>query len=194
MMVEFSIPAQDVATLEQAGNNGIGVSVEVSDATGNVLTGQIVAMDNQIEISTGTLRVKATLPNKDGVLFPGQFATVRVPQIANSAATSRQGVLVPMEAVQLPTPSDTDRRPQVAIVGPEQRITMVRVTLGPSEDDVVIATSGVQVGDTVIVPTRNDKVARGQLVYPTVEAGQRVNVNLTDQVGGHSWPVWQDRH
>jgi RND family efflux transporter MFP subunit len=186
MMVEFSVPARDVASLEQAGNVGIGVSVEAEalNTMGNVLTGQIVAMDNQIDPNTGTLRVKASLSNKDGTLFPGQFVTVEVPEIAHSATTTQRGVLVPMEAVMLPPPNDPDHQPEVAIVGSDQRITFVRVNLGSSEDGVIFVTSGVQVGDMVVLPDRSDKVG----------VGERVKVDMTDQVAGHSWPVWEHQH
>ena len=94
--VSFTVPQQRLAALLAAQARG-PVAVEVLDAerASVVDRGGVTVIDNQVDSTTGTVRVKATLPNRDTRLWPGQFVDVRV-----DVDTLRDAVVVPSAAVQ----------------------------------------------------------------------------------------------
>jgi multidrug efflux system membrane fusion protein len=103
--------------------------------------GSLLTLDNQIDPSSGTVRLRAEFPNKDHALFPNQFVNARL------LLETRQGVtVVPTAAIQ--------RSPQgtfVYLVKPDQTATVRQVRLGPSEGDNTAIDEGLAPGDLVVV-------------------------------------------
>src|SRR5439155_1504021 len=98
-------------------------------------------IDNQIDPATGTVRLKASFGNTDGVLYPNQFVNARV-----LIDVLHDAVLAPAEAIQ--------RGPQgayVYVVTPDTIVQMRRVQLGPSEAGVVAVRAGVADGEALVV-------------------------------------------
>jgi membrane fusion protein, multidrug efflux system len=102
--------------------------------------GELTLIDNQIDPTTGTIRCKATFPNPNETLWPGQFVTTRV-----LLETLHQAVIVPASAIQT--------GPDGAFVYVvENGVAKLRkVTAGPAADGVVPIFSGVSGGETVVV-------------------------------------------
>lgn len=104
-------------------------------------TGELLTPDNAIDPATGTIRLKATLPNAAGRLWPGQFLQARL-----LLDTIRGAVTVPPFAIQHGPDSIF-----VYTVKPDQTIGRQTVKTGPQEGGAVVVTKGLAEGDTVVV-------------------------------------------
>jgi multidrug efflux system membrane fusion protein len=115
--------------------------------------GVLTALDNEIDPTTGTLRLRATFENEAGTMFPNQFINVRL------LVDERQGVtLVPTAAVQR-----NAQATYVFIVKPDNTVTSHPVTMGTTEGDESEITSGLTPGE-VVVMTGIDKLQEGSKV------------------------------
>jgi len=117
------------------------IPVEMSTAGGDVVTGRIQLIDNQVNGQSGTIRVRAAFDNADGRLIPGQFARLRMGQ-------PQQQTLVMLEERAIGT--DQDKK-YVLVVGNDNRAIYRAVTLGGNVDGLRIVTSGLESGDRVVV-------------------------------------------
>ena len=102
--------------------------------------GRLSLVDNQIDPGTGTIRLKATLPNQEGLLWPGQFVTVRV-----LTEIRRQALSVPVTAVL--------RGQQGAyayVIKADGTVEARPLTLGPIAEGMAVVESGVSEGETVV--------------------------------------------
>lgn len=122
----------------------------------NLLThGLLMTHDNQIDQTTGTLKLRAVFDNKDDALFPNQFVNARLLVEQKTGVT-----LVPNAAVQRNSTST-----YVYLVKPDQTVTVRPVTLGTIEGDQTEITSGIGPGD-VVVTEGVDKLQEGGKVSP----------------------------
>lgn len=104
------------------------------------LIATVHSFDNQIAPGSGTIRVRATLPNKDGTLIPGLYAKVRV-----GSADEQEAVLVNATAV------GTDQSKKfVMVVGEDNKVQYREVTLDGTEDGLQIITSGLKPGEKIV--------------------------------------------
>ncbi len=104
---------------------------------------------------TGAIRIAASFPNPGNILRPGQFARVSAQtQVLHNA------LLVPQSAVQ-----ELQGIEQVYTVGPENKVHIVNVTLGPQHGQDWVITSGLQPGTPVIL-TNVQKLKEGMPVSP----------------------------
>lgn len=95
--VVFTLPAQnlDAITSARGTNNDLKVLAIGDDNETTVDTGTLAVIDNQIDTSTATIRLKATFPNQQERLWPGEFVNVRL-----LVATRKNGLVVPTQAIQ----------------------------------------------------------------------------------------------
>jgi membrane fusion protein, multidrug efflux system len=95
--VVFTIPEDNVTQLEQQMHKGKALTVDALDRTNqsNIASGKLEATDNQIDTTTGTLKLRATFDNKDNALFPNQFVNARL-----LLQTLENQVLIPSSAIQ----------------------------------------------------------------------------------------------
>lgn len=114
----------------------------LADGTTYPRRGVIVAVNRQVDPTTGTILLQALFPNPDAVLRPGQFGRVRM----RRADEGRGALLVP-EASVIQLQGQTS----LAVVGPDARVKVRRVELGPAAEGMRIVTSGVAPGERVIV-------------------------------------------
>jgi multidrug efflux system membrane fusion protein len=113
-------------------------------------TGTLETVDNQIDPTTGSLRLRATFDNSNNQLFPNQFVNIRL------LLEERGGVVLVNSAVIQRTTSST----YVYVVKDDRTVTVRPITLGITEGDNTEVTSGMQPGD-VAVMTGVDKLAEG---------------------------------
>ena len=118
-------------------------------------TGRIIFVDRQMNQQTGAIRIAASFPNPGNILRPGQFARVRA-----ETEVLRNALLVPQSAVQ-----EMQGIEQVYTVGPENKVHVVNVTLGPQHGQDWVITSGLQPG-TQIILTNLQKLKEGMPVSP----------------------------
>ncbi len=139
--VLFSLPQQVLPQLMTAQQKGT-VTVLATDAQGKVLdTGALVLVDNQIDQATGTVKLKATLPNESLALWPGAFTNVRL-----LADTMVNALYIPAAAIQR-GPNST----YVFIFNPaDHSVKMQDVEVALNEDQVAVITKGLSDGDQVV--------------------------------------------
>jgi len=119
--------------------------------------GTLTTLDNQIDPTTGTLKLRATFDNKDDALFPDQFVNARL-----LVEQKRSVTLLPAAAIQR-----SSRTTFVYLVKPDQTVTVRPVVLGATEGDKTEIVSGVSPGD-IVVTTGVDKLQEGSKVKATV--------------------------
>jgi membrane fusion protein, multidrug efflux system len=129
------------------------------DQKNKLAVGTLTTMDNQIDPSTGSLKLRATFDNKDDALFPNQFVNTRL-----LVEMKRGVVLLPTAAIQL-----TVATKYVWVLRPDSTVTVRNVTVGTTEGEHTEVTSGLEAGENVIM-TGVDKLSEGAKV--TVGAGE----------------------
>ena len=102
--------------------------------------GQLDLVDNQVDQATGMIRLRATLPNKASLLWPGQFINARLTLEKLSGVTT-----IPLEAIQRGTEGRS-----VFIVKPDNTVEQRPITIGTVSEGVVVVTKGVAEGETVV--------------------------------------------
>jgi len=137
-------------------------------ATGNLLT-----TDNVIDTSTGTVKLKAQLPNSNGKLFPNQFVNVRM-----VVDTHRNVVVIPTGAVQLGS-----QGPVVYVVGEDSTVAVKPVKTGAAEGGMTEITSGLQAGERVIVDGV-DRIREGSKVEVVQPGAPNAAPGATGSSGG----------
>lgn len=153
--VSFALPENDLHRLFERLQLDSELSVFVSDRQNKLVsTGSLLAVDNQINIDTGTIRVKASIPNLDNRLFPNQFVSVSV-LLANHT-----GLVLPSEAVQTGSIGDF-----VYVVDADNQVSVRKVTVGLTTDEQSLIIKGLDQGEKVVVEG-TDRLREGSLVEP----------------------------
>ena len=138
----FSLPEDDLPSIMKQLTTGSTLPVTAFDR-GNVkqiAAGNLVAVDSQIDTTTGTVKMRAQFDNKDGALFPNQFVNVRV-----LADVLKDATVVPTSAIQRGAPGTF-----VYVVNEDETVSVKPVKIGPSEGEKVSIQSGISVGDKVV--------------------------------------------
>jgi multidrug efflux system membrane fusion protein len=123
--------------------SGATLPVEVYDRsqTNKIASGTLATVDNVVDPTTGSVKLRAMFDNQDGKLFPSQFVNVRL--LVN---TLHNQTVVPVAAIQRGADGS-----YVFVVTPEKTVTQRDVKLGIQDADKVAILSGVKPGDTVVV-------------------------------------------
>jgi multidrug efflux system membrane fusion protein len=139
--VSFSFPEALLADLRRYMARGtLRVEARPSSGDDHLAVGDITFVDNAVDLSTGTIKVKGTFPNSDRVLWPGQFVNVVV-----RLATEAAAIVVPTVAVQ--TGPDGS---YVYLVKPDQTVEMRPVIVARVSGTETLIKEGVTAGDTVV--------------------------------------------
>ena len=176
----FSVPEDSLQPILRRFRSGAKVPVDAFDREGRtrIAAGTLVAIDNQIDPTTGTVRLKASYPNTDDVLYPNQFVNARV-----LIDVLHEAALVPAEAIQ--------RGPAgayVYVVKPDKVVQMRRVQLGPTEGATVAVRSGVNDGESVVVDGA-EKVQDGARTEPTARKAGPAGAPGAPGAGGTPGPA-----
>lgn len=154
--VLFTLPESQIALVSQAlarreKNPGLpALAVQAWDRENKVelATGQLLSIDNQIDSATGTIRLKARFPNKNGELYPNQFVNIRL-----LVQTLHDAVTVPSAAVQLGA-----RGSYCYVVRKENRdgreidiARLVDVSPGLAAGPITVIDKGLEAGDLVVI-------------------------------------------
>ncbi|MGH8150649.1 MAG: efflux RND transporter periplasmic adaptor subunit [Steroidobacteraceae bacterium] len=141
--VEFTVAQNDLGRVIDRFNSGakLPVTVYSSDNTRAIATGILYAISNQMATSTGTVALRATVPNADEALFPNEFVNVKL-----LVDTLSPVVLVPTPAVLSGAPGD-----YVYLANANGTVSVHKITLGPSDGQNTAILSGLSVADTVVV-------------------------------------------
>ena len=153
--VSFTVPEVDLQKVVEPLRAGEALPVEAWDRSerGVLATGALRTVDNQIDIATGTLKLKAEFANADEKLFPNQFVNVRL-----RVRTLTEALVIPVIGVQFGS-----RGTFVYVVNAENKATVRDVVLGPAEGAWQSITKGLEVGDVVVLEGL-DRLREGRLV------------------------------
>src|SRR5213596_1420030 len=141
--VVFTIPQDNLPSVMQRLRSGERLPVEAYDREQKVklATGALLTVDNQIDPSTGTVKLKAQFPNEDDGLFPNQFVNVRM-----LLDTRREATLVPGAAVVR-----GGQGTFVYVINEDRTVALRKVNVGIAEADSVSVESGLAPGERVVV-------------------------------------------
>ena len=161
----FPIPEDNVQRVMQRLQQGVPTVVEAWDREqkNKLATGKLITADNQIDTTTGTIKMKAEFPNDNAALFPNQFVNVRM-----LTQTLEDATLVPTAAIQRGSPGTF-----VYVVKEDSSVTVAPVKLGPQQGETTVVTSGIRPGAMVVVDGA-DKLREGAKVELTTREGQAV--------------------
>jgi len=140
--VGFALPEQHLPEVQRYRSEGTLAVAALAPSTGRELgRGELSFIDNRVDPTTGTIQLKASFPNADGQLWPGQFVDVALALRVDPAAT-----VVPVAAVQ----AGQDGR-FVFVVRADQTVELRRVTVAREAGGEAVIAEGVAPGDTVVV-------------------------------------------
>lgn len=142
IFVNFSVPEQHLSAIRRlsAGGRKLGVKVESQDNPGKTSSGYLSVIDNTVDATTGTIHLKGTFDNRDGVLWPGQFVNVIL-----TLDTIQNATVVPAEAVQAGQQGSF-----VYAVKTGNTVEIRPVTTGRAFGSKMVIASGLAPGDTVV--------------------------------------------
>jgi len=160
--VVFTVPEDNLPAILKQVHAGAVLQAEAYDRSGTVklATGKLATIDNQIDTTTGTLKMRAEFANEDEVLYPNQFVNIRL--LVN---TLHGVIVIPTAAIQRGAPGTF-----VYLVNADSTVAVRAVKLGPSEGENVAVTSGLNPDDRVVVDGA-DKLREGSKISLREAAG-----------------------
>ncbi|MDF2784545.1 MAG: multidrug transporter [Pantoea eucrina] len=140
--VVFSVAENNISQILKAQKSGQPLVVEAWDRSNTMLLtqGTLLSLDNQIDTTTGTIKLKARFSNEDDTLFPNQFVNARL-----KADTLQNAVTIPTAALQM-----SNEGHFVWVVNSENKVSKKRVTAGLQDSQKVVISAGLEAGERVI--------------------------------------------
>ena len=158
--VIFTLPEDQLQTVAQRMQKGaLPVDAYSRDDQTKLASGKLLTIDNQIDQTTGTGRLKAVFDNKGNELWPNQFVNIHL-----LLETKKNAIVIPAAAVQ--------RGPQgsfVYLVKPDKTVTVRPINIAVTQGNVAQIDSGVAVND-VVVTDGQDKLQENSHVQPHPQA------------------------
>ncbi len=159
--VVFSLPQDQLPPVFDKLRKGVQLNVEAFDRDNvqKITSGKLLTIDNQIDPTTGTYKLKSVFDNADNSLFPNQFVNVHL-----LVDTKKGLTLVPVPAIQ--------RGPQgtyVYAVGQGNTVNIRTVTVAQTTGNVAGVSSGLKAGD-VVVTDGQDKLQDGSKIVPNTSS------------------------
>ena len=141
--VVFTTPESNLQRISTRLNSGAKLPVTVLDRDNvhPLATGTLTTYDSQIDVTTGTIKMRSTFDNPDGVLFPNQFVNVRLLVDTMTGAT-----LAPNPALQLGAAGNF-----VYLLNDDSTVSKRDVVIGPTDGKHTVVTSGLKAGDKVVI-------------------------------------------
>ena len=161
--VVFTLPQDALLQLHDVANNPAAARVTAYDRDAGVqlATGQLTTFDNEIDATTGTIRLRAQFDNKGGKLWPGQFVAVQL-----QTGVTSNAIVVPARAVGH------------GLTGPfvfrirNSKAEVVPVTLSYQDDEIAVVSKGVAARDSIVVDGQS-----------RLKAGTSVQATLVTEAG-----------
>ncbi|MGD0137570.1 MAG: efflux RND transporter periplasmic adaptor subunit [Tepidisphaeraceae bacterium] len=139
--VDFTVAENDLGQVrENLAKGPLKVLVESPDDPGRNIEGEVTFLDNSVQDGTGTIRLRATVPNKNRQLWPGQFVHVRL-----VLYTMRDAKLIPANAVQVGQAGS-----YVFVIHADNTAEQRNVTTGQRQGDEIVALDGLKEGETIV--------------------------------------------
>ncbi len=161
--VVFSLPEDDLPEIAPQFTAGTPLIVTAYDRANlrQLAVGKVSAIDNQIDTTTGTVKVRAQFDNENNTLFPNQFVNVRL-----LVKTLNNAVAVPTSAIQRGAPGT-----YVYVINADNTVSVRQVSTGPVDGNVTAINSGLSAGERVVADG-TDRLRDGLKVIVIGEGGQ----------------------
>ena len=138
---DFTISQDKLVDVQQQMRAGrLKTEVRLPDTPGNSVTGQLTFLNNAVENATGTVNLRATIPNDGHRFWPGRFVNIRL-----VLSTIHGAVLVPANAPQM-----SGKGSFVYVVKQDLSVEQRPVTLGQRQGDLIVVETGVEPGERVV--------------------------------------------
>jgi len=173
----FSIPEDNIPAVVKQLQAGKQLPAQAwdRDQKNKLDDGVLLTIDNQVDTTTGTVKLKAQFPNADYALFPNQFVNINL-----LVDTRNDATVIPTAAIQRGS-----QGLYVYVVKPDNSVTVRVIKTGPVEGDVTTIEDGVAVGETVVVDGI-DRLREGAKVEPILRGGAEDPAKkLTEKSGSH---------
>jgi multidrug efflux system membrane fusion protein len=164
--VLFYIPEDNVSALMKKVGQGLPIPIEAYDRANAVklADGKLATVDNQIDTTTGTVKLRGMFDNADGALFPNQFVNISLLE-----DVLKGQLIMPNAAVRRGAPNGVVST-FVYLVNADQTVAVRPVTLGVVDGERVAVTAGIAAGD-VVVTEGGDRLRDGAKVQLPPAAG-----------------------
>jgi multidrug efflux system membrane fusion protein len=175
--VLFAVPEDNISAIIQQVRSGATLSVAAYDRANVKLlaTGTLGTLDNQIDTTTGTVKLRALFANPDEQLYPNQFVNARL-----LVSTMQDTIRVPVQAVQRGEPGT-----YVYVITTNNTVAVRPVKVGPTDGGYMAVLSGLQVGEKVVTDG-TDRLRDGApvIVPPPAAQGQGKAADAAQGQGG----------
>jgi multidrug efflux system membrane fusion protein len=178
--VVFTLPEQNLQSIVSTGGASGGLKVQALDrGNTNVLDeGSLAVVDNEIDQTTGTIKLKSTFPNADLKLWPGKFVNARL-----VLRTQQNATVIPSSVVQ--------RGPQgtyAYVIKPDKTVEMRPIKVAQTEANLALVDSGLKAGEQVVVDGQY-KLQPGAHVELTSPQNQQPASNVKPPAGKSARPA-----
>ncbi len=176
--VIFTLPEDELPTVADHMRKGtLAVEAYSRDNQTKLATGKLMTIDNQIDQTTGTAKLKAVFENKENKLWPNQFVNAQL-----LLETRKDSTVVPAAAIQR-GPDGTF----VYAVKADKTVTAQNVTVSLTQGNIAVITAGLNPGDTVVTDGQ-DKLQPGSHIEPrgSTNPGNRVGSGQNTSPGNGS--------
>ena len=139
----FTLPEDNIPQIMQHLQNGAKFIAEAwdRDNKNKIATGLVTAVDNQVDQTTGTIKLRAEFPNADNALFPSQFVNVKF-----RLDTKKSVVTIPSAGVQTGAQGSF-----VYLTKPDNTVSVQNIKIGAKQNDIVEVETGLKAGDVVVI-------------------------------------------
>jgi len=170
--VVFSVAENNISQIVNAQKSGEPLLVEAWDRSNQnlITTGTLLSLDNQIDVTTGTIKIKARFDNQDDLLFPNQFVNARL-----KVNTLQDAIVIPTAALQMGNEGHF-----VWVVNSENKVSKKSVTAGLQESQKVVITAGLDAGEKVVTDglDRLTEGAKVEVIAPQSTAARNSRATL----------------
>ncbi len=173
MSVLFTLAEDNLPAVLKRVHTGAQLSVTAYDRSGTTALqgGYLDTLDNQIDTTTGTVKLRAMFDNKDGMLFPNQFVTTKL-----LVDTLHDAVIVPSSSVQTGSIGQF-----VYVVKPDNTVTVRVVKVGPIDGERTSIASGLNAGETVVTDGADRLRENAKVIIPAAHGASGAHA------GGAGW-------
>ena len=142
MTVIFTVTEDDISKVTARLTTGAVLPVTAYDRTNSteITKGTLGSVDNQVDTTTGTVKLRAVFDNREGKLFPQQFVNAKL-----LVDTLQDAIIVPTAAIQLGAPGS-----YVYVVNPDSTVSVRVIKPGPIDGEQAAVLSGLELGETVV--------------------------------------------
>jgi multidrug efflux system membrane fusion protein len=182
--VLFNIPEDDLPAVMQRAKAVDTIAVDAYDRGQQIklASGSLLTTDNQIDTTTGSIKLRAIFKNENQTLFPNQFVNIKL-----LVDIDKDAVVIPQSALQRGKSGD-----YVYTVNPDQTVTLKQVVAGDVDGESVSVKKGLNPGETLVIDGA-DKLRDGAKIKVTTPDAAQKDTPDKAKNRGHSKEGWQHK-